>query len=235
MVKSPPKWFLVGILVLLAALTVLYWGPLHDFAVRVTRFMLDKEGARAQILAHPHSLLYFIGLQAIQVIISPIPGELSSFLAGLVFGWGPGFFYATIGLTIGSLINVCLGRIFERVFLEKIIPARILDSFEKKAKKWGLFTVFMLFLFPGAPKDTLCYLFGLSRIPIWVFLLVSSVARMPGTLVLCLQGDKVVEGDWTVFIVLTLGAIALIVPAYLFKDRIFKIFGIDDQFLNKGD
>jgi hypothetical protein len=47
--------------------------------------------------------VFFILLQALQVIISPIPGEATGFLGGYLFGaWG-GFIYSTIGLTLGSV------------------------------------------------------------------------------------------------------------------------------------
>ncbi len=229
------RWLLLVLLIALVGLGVAFYGPLKDFTWRVTEFLLDVEGARAYILEHqPYSIFYFIGLQVLQVIISPIPGEVSCFLGGLVFGWALGFLYSCIGLTIGSLVNVSVGRAFERVFLEKIIPVRVLDRFEARAKKWGLLSVFILFLFPGAPKDTLCFLFGLTRIPIIPFLLVSSVARMPGTLVLNLQGAKVIEGDWTFFIILTVTGIAVAVPALIFKERIFRRFGITDGYTGEA-
>jgi uncharacterized membrane protein YdjX (TVP38/TMEM64 family) len=217
---------IIGLLVLVV-LAVVFFHPIKELTLQITRFLMDKDGARAYFEAHqPYSALYYMGLCVLQVVISPIPGELASFLAGMVFGWLKGFLYASIGLTVGSLINVTVGRIFQRVFLEKIIPARLLDSFEARANKYGLLTVWILFLFPGAPKDIFCYLFGLSRIPIWIFLLVSSVARMPGTLVLTLQGDQVFEGDWTAFIVTTVSAMVVLIPALIFKDRIMRRLGL---------
>lgn len=224
------KWFLLlAGLAVLAVMVLLYVGPLHDLAVQTTKFLMDKEGAREYFQSHqPYSALYFIGLSILQVVLAPIPGELSSFLGGVVFGWLPGFIYGSVGLTIGSLINVTLGRIFERVFLEKIIPARMLDNFESRVERYGLLTVFILFVFPGAPKDIMCYLFGLSRISILKFIIVSSIARMPGTLVLSLQGAKVFEGDWTYFIILTAGAMVLLIPAIIFRERIFSKLGITD-------
>ena len=237
MLEPPPsttrwtyeKWiFLLGLLALLVLLGI-FFVPLRDFVVRNTDFLMDKDGARAYILAQPNAAVYFVGFQTLQVIVSPIPGELSCLLGGVIFGWLPGFLYSSLGLTIGSLVNIILGRFFERVFLERIIPRRILDRFDAKSRRWGLLTVFILFLFPGAPKDTLCYLFGLTRIPIPAFLLVSSVARLPGTLVLSLQGAKIIEGDWTFFIVLTLAGLVVTIPALVFKKKIYGWFGITDH------
>jgi len=231
--KSGPsfleKGLLIGGLVMIAAAVVLFHQPLQDLAWCTTRFIMDLEAARTYILSHqPYSNLIFIGLQILQVVLSPIPGELSCFLGGMIFGWAPGFFYSIIGLIIGSLINVSVGRLFERVYLERIIPKSTLNRFEHRIQRYGLVTVFILFLFPGAPKDIMCYLFGLSRIPIFAFLLVSSAARIPGTLVLNLQGAKVFEGDWIFFLVLTGAGLAVTVPALYFKNQIFQRLGFQD-------
>lgn len=214
----------------MAASAMFFFGPVGEWIGQSVSFLMDKEGARNYILAfQPYAALYFIGLQVFQVIFSPIPGELSGFLGGFIFGWAPGFFYSTLGLTLGSLAAVSIGRVFERVFLEKIIPARILDEFGARMDRYGLATVFILFLIPGAPKDYLSYLFGLSRIPILHFLVVSALARMPGTLVLSLQGAKVFQGDWVSITVLTLGAFIVLVPLLFFKDRILSRVGITDR------
>ncbi|MBU2551678.1 MAG: VTT domain-containing protein [Proteobacteria bacterium] len=220
-------WIGAALVVALGLILLFWWGPLGGLIGRLTRFLADKEGARAYILSfQPYAALYFIGLQILQVVLSPIPGELSGFLGGFIFGWDGGFLYSTLGLTLGSLVCVSLGRAFERVFLEKILPAAVLDGFSVRVDRWGLPMVFILFLIPGAPKDYLSYLFGLSRLPIWSFLLVSALGRMPGTLVLSLQGAKVFQGDWTFFAVLTGASLLVLVPALIFKDRIFRRLGL---------
>ncbi|MEW5723414.1 MAG: VTT domain-containing protein [Thermodesulfobacteriota bacterium] len=223
------RWLFLFLSALLLVLGVVCFHPLRELIWRTTTFLMDEEGARAWVVSHsPLSELYYIGLSALQVVLSPVPGELTGLLGGLVFGWLPGFLYATVGLTLGSFINISAARAFERVFLERIIPARLLNRFEARVHRWGLVTVFILFLFPGAPKDTMCYFFGLSRIPVWSFLVVSSVARLPGTPLLTLQGAEVFEGDWKFFLVLTGTSMALLVPAMLYRGRLYRKFGITD-------
>ena len=53
--------------------------------------------------------LVFIGIQALQVIVSPIPGEITGPVGGALFGTTWGVVYSTIGLTIGTLICFGLG------------------------------------------------------------------------------------------------------------------------------
>src|SRR3989304_10630474 len=44
----------------------------------------------------------FMIIQALQVIISPIPGEATGFLGGYLFGVWLGFIYSTLGVTAGG-------------------------------------------------------------------------------------------------------------------------------------
>jgi uncharacterized membrane protein YdjX (TVP38/TMEM64 family) len=55
----------------------------------------------------------------------------------------------------------------------------------------------VLFLFPGFPKDFLCYILGLTRLPWQVFFFIATFCRMPGTLMLAMQGDNIYKGDYT--------------------------------------
>ncbi|MFN4196930.1 MAG: TVP38/TMEM64 family protein, partial [Caldimicrobium sp.] len=54
--------------------------------------------------------IIFILLQAIQVVIAPIPGEVTGFMAGFLFGGFLGFILSTIGIIIGSAIAFLIMR-----------------------------------------------------------------------------------------------------------------------------
>ena len=49
----------------------------------------------------PYSSAVFILLQALQVVVSPIPGELTGVVGGYVYGKAFGFLLSTLGLTLG--------------------------------------------------------------------------------------------------------------------------------------
>ena len=76
------------------------------------------------------------------------------------------------------------------------IPAEVLAKFDFLMERQGALIAFMLFLLPGFPKDYLCFLLGLSHMPLKLFLLICIVGRLPGTLLLALQGAKVYQGDY---------------------------------------
>src|SRR5256885_11161057 len=106
------RWALVTA-VLLAVLAIVIWlvaadAPIVRFVVRLyqdKKFL--KETVRSWGLMAP---LVFIAIQAIQVIISPIPGEITGPVGGALFGTWLGLIYSTIGLTIGTLFCFWVGR-----------------------------------------------------------------------------------------------------------------------------
>src|SRR5919108_6397126 len=62
----------------------------------------------------PYSAAVFMLLQALQVVISPLPGELTGVVGGYVYGVSFGFLTSTLGLTLGSWIAFELASIFGR-------------------------------------------------------------------------------------------------------------------------
>ncbi len=62
----------------------------------------------------PFSFIGFILIQAVQVVVSPIPGEVTGFIGGFLYGTFLGIALSTIGLTLGSWAAFSLARIFGR-------------------------------------------------------------------------------------------------------------------------
>ncbi len=77
----------------------------------------------------------------------------------------------------------------------------------------------------GLPKDMTCYLFGLSPMPFWVFAVVSTLGRIPGTWVLSAQGAHTAAGDYLGVILLTVIVVAVALPLYYYRNRIIGWFG----------
>ena len=71
--------------------------------------------------------LVFIGIQIVQVLAAPIPGEATGFIGGYIFGTLEGFILSTIALSIGSLVNFSIGRYLGEKFVRKLIPKKKFD------------------------------------------------------------------------------------------------------------
>ena len=78
----------------------------------------------------------------------------------------------------------------------------------------------MLFLIPGFPKDIMCFLLGLSPIKPITFTLLAFIGRIPGTIMLSLQGSSCYDEEYTVFIMLSVLSVILLLAIYFFSDSI---------------
>jgi uncharacterized membrane protein YdjX (TVP38/TMEM64 family) len=166
--------------------------------------------------------IVFIFAQVLQVLLAPVPGEATGFVGGYLFGAVPGFFYSTVGLTMGSWLNLCIGRAVGRRYVRRLIPKTQLARFDRLLRRQGALAVFMLFLFPGFPKDYLCLFLGLSALPLKLLLVLAAVGRIPGTLVLSLQGAALFAGD-IVLLVVSVGVfLGIGAAAYGFRHRFYQ-------------
>ena len=57
------------------------------------------------------AVVIIIGLQVVQVLMAILPGEVTGFVGGILFGPIRGIVFFTIGLTIGSWISFNLARV----------------------------------------------------------------------------------------------------------------------------
>lgn len=137
----------------------------------------------------PLSVVIFIGLQIVQVLVAPIPGELNGFIGGYLYGPVLGTVYSTIGLTIGSLLAFLLARWLGMPFVEKIITPQVIQKYDYFMEHRGIPITFILFLIPGFPKDALCYIVGLSHMKTTTFLILCTAGRLLGTIMLSTSGS----------------------------------------------
>ena len=220
------RWIIGGViavgLVGYCTWLVLTDAPAYQFFVRLyldKRFLkqtLREWGVLAPVI--------FIGLQALQVIIAPIPGELTGILGGYLFGQWVGLFYSTIGLTVGSVAAFAVGRWLGAHYVQRLISP---DTWRKMGfivEAEGAILCFIIFLIPGLPKDMTCYLFGMSPMPFWVFALVSTLGRIPGTWILSAQGAHTASGDYVEVILLTAVVVAVALPLYYYRNRLVEWF-----------
>ncbi len=169
----------------------------------------------------PYSPAVFVLLQILQVIAAPFPGELTGVAGGYVYGETFGFVLSTVGLSLGSWVAFELASILGRPFVERFVRREVLEKFNFLTTKTGTLICFVLFLFPGFPKDYLCYVLGLSRMKLGSFLIVAIIGRLPGTYLLTMQGATIRNEEYPMFFIFALGSIAALGAAYYYRNQIF--------------
>lgn len=168
----------------------------------------------------------FILLQILQVVAAPVPGEVTGFLGGYLYGTVLGLILSTVGLTVGSFINFWLSKTFGRPFVDRFIRKETIDRYDYLLHHKGAFLVFLLFLIPGMPKDFLCYILGLGHLSIKEFLLISTVGRFGGTLLLTLGGSFIRHHQYYRFSMLLGVSIIIIFLSMAYKDKLERFFRI---------
>jgi uncharacterized membrane protein YdjX (TVP38/TMEM64 family) len=196
--------FFVILIAFSALFLSIFWNYLSPWVVDWYFLLTSKEKARAWLMSFGSAApLVFIIIQALQVVFAPIPGEATGFLGGYLFGIPQGFLFSTVGLTLGSSVAFLLGRWLEIHFVEKVVKKETLEKFDFIIERQGALIAFLLFLIPGFPKDYLCLILGLSKMPLRVFLLINIIGRMPGTFLLTLQGANIYKGNYVTFFILS--------------------------------
>jgi uncharacterized membrane protein YdjX (TVP38/TMEM64 family) len=157
----------------------------------------------------PLSVVIFIGLQILQVLVAPIPGEISGFIGGYLYGPVLGTIYSTIGLTIGSWLAFLLAHWLGMPFVEKIVTPQVVQKYDHFMEHRGIPITFILFLIPGFPKDALSYIIGLSHMKATTFLILCTLGRLTGTVMLSVSGSCA-RNDQNVAMIAILGVSVLI-------------------------
>jgi len=164
--------------------------------------------------------MWCILIQFLQVVIFVIPGEITQLASGYIFGVGPGFLYAIIGILLGSVFNFYFGRLAGRSTIGYFLSAETIEKVKNalnsnKAK----IAVFGLFLLPGTPKDAMCYALGLSAMTVTEFLIITGLARAPALLASVLIGAYASRRNYGLMILV--GALVIIAAGicYLYERR----------------
>ena len=203
----------------ITAVLVLFFVADSDLfrSVLNLRFVLDNGDLLRQRFLEKGLLapLLFIMVQMLQILLAPMPGEATGLLGGYIFGLWKGFLLSTIGLSLGSWVAFAIGR---------YLGSSVYGKFDALVHKGDYVIPFIFFLVPGFPKDVLSYILGMSRMPMPVFMFISAVGRVPGTLLLSIQGASVYQRNLRQFILVTLLGVLIFALSYFFRKRFLRRF-----------
>lgn len=193
--EKQKRWIAGTGLLLFIVLSVLAcWfagRPLIQFAGEPERFRtwVDQQGVWAPVL--------FLGMIILQIVVAIIPGEPLEIVAGYAFGAVEGTLLCILGAFVGRVMVFLLVRRFGTRAVEVFFPLEKLQSLKfLQNEKRLTFWVFFLFFLPGTPKDVLCYIVGLTKLPLRSWLLISAVAPIPSIVTSTIGGDALGMGNY---------------------------------------
>ena len=192
------------------------WRQARD----AVREILDSTGTALE--------LGFVALQTLQVLIAPIPGQLAGLAGGWIFGFWYGLLLTMIGLAIGSLLAMSLGRLFGEQIVRRFVPSDLMTKLDQLISQGGLWNFFIIFLLPALPDDAVCFVAGLTRLNLGKLLAVMFVGRLPGMAVLCYVGATAADDSPLGVVVLSV-AMGVSLVLWLFSEDIEAwFFGKND-------
>ena len=190
-----PKWWISGLAV--AAGLLLLWFGRHQL-VNIFHIVTDRELITAYLerlgLWAPVLSMLIVSLQH----MSPVfPGQAVILAAsGYLYGPAGGFLVNMLAAVAASQLAFVLARRAGRPFVDRILPAKLLDRWQTVADKRSFFFLVMNFWFPVIPGNAANYLAGLTSISFWKFLLASILGRIPGVLIITLIGAYGFNLSW---------------------------------------
>ena len=163
--------------------------------ILMRKYFSDAEYIR-KIIGNNYALGAFVMVivTAIQVVVAFIPGELVEIAAGYIFGTYMGTALVLTGAVLGSICAILLTRKFGIKLFRVFYPDEDINSLPLlRDKKERNILTFLLFLIPGTPKDMLTYVIGLTDMKIWMYLLLTTFARIPSIISSAAGGNAVGE------------------------------------------
>ncbi len=205
------RW--VSIVVILAALlTMVRLLPVSQ-AIGAINLWIAELGVWGPVVL---ALIYIIAT------VLFVPGMILTLAAGALFGLGVGTVTCSIGSTVGASLAFLIARYVARDKVKSIARRnRRFDAIDRAIGEGGWKIVALLRLSPAIPFNLQNYLYGLTRIPFWPYVVTSWLAMLPGTFLYIYLGHVTKAavgsdrsrtlGEWTMLAVGLVATVAVTV------------------------
>ena len=185
------RWRGLALLLVVAA----FFFGLYVAVRRYAPFVFDAAALRLWIAQFGlFAPLVFVLIQATQVVVAPIPGQVVALVAGYLFGPLWGTVYSLAGVLIGSAVAFSLSKRYGRSFVEDILHEDVVARFDDFVDTVGVPGLFAFVIIPGLPDDAICFLSGLTKWRLRTFIAVISVGRLPAYVLTVYAGGELASG-----------------------------------------
>jgi uncharacterized membrane protein YdjX (TVP38/TMEM64 family) len=137
----------------------------------------------------PAAPIIFFVLQAVQVILSPIPGNVTTLAGGALFGFWKAFLLSAAAVVAGSLVAFGLARLFGRPLVVRLVGEKTVGRYLDALISRQRILIALFFLLPFFPDDALCLIAGLTGMGWGFFALTLILTRPWGLLFSALVGS----------------------------------------------
>ena len=215
-VKKIVKNVAVGVIAV-AAIAVLVWAFIYW---DVWELMKDPERLGHLVeQAGPWGPLVFIALQFAQVLFAPIPGNVTTLVGGLIFGFYKAMLFSLIAVTLGSMAAFGLSRCLGLKLVNRWMGEEKVQHYQKLVEGKQTSALFIMFLMPFFPDDLLCFVAGLTDMSWKRFGLLCLVTRPWGLVASALLGSQATSMSIPMLVVCGLLRVAVAVVGMIYGPR----------------
>ena len=169
------------------------------------------------------AFLLIILIQMVQVIVCILPGQPIQFASSYMFGVIPALILSLIGAVLGTTITFFISKILGRDMINLLFDKDKVDDYHNKLNSGkGIALAGLIYLIPGVPKDLVSYVAGISDMKFRPFIIVSSIARIPGMLGSLLLGSFVESRNYTAIVILGLVTVIFFVVFIINRKTIIE-------------
>ena len=197
-----------GLKLVITIITIVIIFGIIIYLIPVMKNIATPEGQAEFKYRIQHSglkgLILLFGLQIAQIFLFVLPGEPLEILAGMCYGEVGGTVFILVSVAITTAVIFFLVRKYGRKFIYEICDQEKIEKLENskyfKNTKNLEYTLIILFMIPGTPKDLLVYLGGLLPIKPKRFILIATLARFPSIISSTLAGANMMKAKWITMI-----------------------------------
>ena len=216
--KTAPKSAIIRLIVLIGIVIALFLTMKVLPVQQWLRNFNDWVGQMGVV-----GIFIFIIVYAVATVLLA-PGSVLTIGAGFTFGLWKGFLAVSGGSTLGAALAFLVARFIARervaVIAQRNEEFRAIDS---AIGKQGAKLIFLLRLSPVIPFNLSNYLYGLTGVKFWPYVLASWIGMMPGTFlyvyigtagkaaVSAAAGGEAVQRGWQYWTFMTVGLAATII------------------------
>lgn len=199
--KQRRKYLIIGAAAFIAIICIIafFWLRQHDLfyvfsSPEAMRTYIDGFGA-----AGP--LVFFI-LQFLQVVIAPIPGNITTVVGAMLFGFWKAFLISFAAIFLASLTCFGIGRLLGRSVVKRFCKQETIDKYLNTMAKEKEYVLYVFFFLPFLPDDLICIIAGMTAMSWGYFTLATIIGRPWGILVSAAVGTGALSfGFWQYFII----------------------------------
>ena len=210
--------FLRYFIIIVGIIAVFYFSENNPW---VKEYFSQPESIKTLVLSWGIAApLVIILLQFFQTTISIIPSQVTTIVAGFLFGPIWGGIYSLIGVTLGSETIYSISKKYGKKLALKIFNPIEIAHFQHFFKQKGNWSIFLARIMPFFPNDLVSFTAGLIRIKRKEFHLYSTLGFIPQIVLFSLIGWGLSPDTAKVTLALLVAVVILLFLAVIFKNKI---------------